>query len=107
MAIKCHTFIDARSELQSGGALGRVSARNVWMGGPNGVGGLGVLIQEKKISFKFQCLKWPIWPEMTPKYGIYIFFFANKEGVEGSRPPPPRFPHPPGENPAVTGVIHR
>ena len=38
-----------------------------WRGGPNEVGGLEVLPQE---SFKFQCSKWPILTEMTPKYGI-------------------------------------
>ena len=35
---------------------------------------------EKIQSFKFQCLTWPILTEMTPKYGIYIFFLYQQGG---------------------------
>ena len=64
----------------------------VWGGPPPG---------ETKIqSFKFLCLKLHFLTEMTPKYGIYIFFFVDKGGY-----PPPGCgaelggPDPPGGNP--------
>ena len=60
------------------GASNRVSARNVWEGGPKRVEGLGFPPpppRRKKIqNFKFWCLKWPIWNEMTIKYGISFNF---------------------------------
>ena len=64
--------------------LARVSSRNVWEGGGalKGVGGLRVIPQEKKNqSFKFWCLKWPIWTEMTVKYGIYFICSCQQGGI--------------------------
>ena len=53
-------------------------------GGPNGVGGLGVLPQEKKkfwiLVLKMAYFNW----NDTKIWNIYIFFFANKGGF----PPP-------------------
>ena len=61
----------------------------------------GMFEKRKKIqkSFKFECLKWPIFAEITAKNLQHILiFFANKGAISrgGSGPPPP-----PGRNPAL------
>ena len=68
--------------------------------------------QEKKIqNFKFWCLKWPIWNEMTIKYGI-SFNFSCQQGGPGDIPPlwcwvgGVRTPHAPLSETWVTPWIH-